>query len=321
MASETKFGTTDGTWFLLGDAVTQTAGRRGGYLARLRDAVASIYPDRRLELVAAGRAGDRVPDLRDRLFAEVLPRDPAGVVVVVGVTDVWYASRGQATPIDEYRAALADIVRGCRERRVPVWLCTPMVVGERIGVSNSFDEGLDLCADAVRQVAAAEGAGVVDLRRRFRDELARINDRDRAHGLLTVDGVHPNDAGSRLIESAIREALGMDVTRGGERVLRHIVLFRWVPQVDAAELASIERQFRQLAREIPGVLGFVCGTDNSPEGLQQGFTHAYIVTFRDEAARDAYLPHPAHQAFVDRVKPRLAQALVVDFWGDADRKG
>jgi hypothetical protein len=38
------------------------------------------------------------------------------------------------------------------------------------------------------------------------------------------------------------------------------------------------------------------------------------VTFKSEADRDAYLPHPAHKRFVDLLKPHLEKATVVDYW-------
>jgi hypothetical protein len=49
--------------------------------------------------------------------------------------------------------------------------------------------------------------------------------------------------------------------------------------------------------------------------LDKGFTHGYILTFRSEKDRDAYLVHPEHQAFVDIVKPVVADVFVIDFWG------
>jgi hypothetical protein len=49
------------------------------------------------------------------------------------------------------------------------------------------------------------------------------------------------------------------------------------------------------AAQDPGILSVTCGKDNSPEGLQKGFTHGFTVDFVDAAARDNYLPHPAHQ--------------------------
>ena len=54
--------------------------------------------------------------------------------------------------------------------------------------------------------------------------------------------------------------------------------------------------------------------DVSVENKSEGFTHGFVVTFRDAKGRDAYLPHPAHQEFVKLVGPRLEKALVFDYW-------
>jgi hypothetical protein len=83
----------------------------------------------------------------------------------------------------------------------------------------------------------------------------------------------------------------------------------------AAVVATLST--RQQAAEETKVLRHVVlfkFTDNSPEGLAQGFTHCFLVTFQSTADRDAYLPHAAHQAFVAKIKPVLEKALVVDYW-------
>lgn len=95
--------------------------------------------------------------------------------------------------------------------------------------------------------------------------------------------------------------------------LRHVVLFKFKPEVPAARVAELVAAFEQLPSQIDGIEGFEWGTDVSPEGLQDGFTHCFLVTFVDAAARDAYLPHPAHQAFVAELRPCLEKALVADY--------
>jgi len=69
-----------------------------------------------------------------------------------------------------------------------------------------------------------------------------------------------------------------------------------------------------LPSQIKEVKGFEFGTNNSPENLNQGFTHAFFVTFESEAAREVYLPHPAHKAFVKVLEPHLDKVLVIDYW-------
>ena len=50
------------------------------------------------------------------------------------------------------------------------------------------------------------------------------------------------------------------------------------------------------------------------EQKSKGFTHGFIVTFKDTKGREIYLPHPAHQDFVRLVGPHLADVLVFDFF-------
>jgi hypothetical protein len=95
--------------------------------------------------------------------------------------------------------------------------------------------------------------------------------------------------------------------------IRHLVLLRFTDDTPAAERAGIEAAFAALPPQIDGIIGFEWGTNVSPEGLAKGFTHAFTVTFADAAARDAYLPHPAHMAFVARLKRWLADVLVLDY--------
>ena len=78
-------------------------------------------------------------------------------------------------------------------------------------------------------------------------------------------------------------------------MIRHVVLCRFRSDVSAAEIAEIFAALKALQGKISGILAIAAGRDNSPEGLQKGFTHAFSVDFIDAAARDAYLPHPEHQ--------------------------
>lgn len=79
--------------------------------------------------------------------------------------------------------------------------------------------------------------------------------------------------------------------------VRHVVVFKYKADATDAQIAQITNAFRALKDKIPGITGFEHGINNSPEGLNQGFTHVYQLTFKDVASRDAYLPHPDHAAF------------------------
>jgi hypothetical protein len=96
--------------------------------------------------------------------------------------------------------------------------------------------------------------------------------------------------------------------------LRHLVLFSFKPDASPDDIGRVERSFAALPARIPQILDFEWGTDVSVEGRAQGFTHAFLVTFADEAGRDAYLPHPAHQEFVSLVQAQRQNVLVLDYW-------
>ena len=95
--------------------------------------------------------------------------------------------------------------------------------------------------------------------------------------------------------------------------LRHVVLFAFRDDAPDDRIRAIEAAFAALKGHIPGIVDLEWGTNESHEGLDQGFTHCFVVTFQDAAARDGYLPHPAHVAFGALLQPCLDRVLVVDY--------
>jgi hypothetical protein len=98
------------------------------------------------------------------------------------------------------------------------------------------------------------------------------------------------------------------------RQLRHVVLFQFTDSSTPEDIRQIEEAFAALPSKIDVIRDFEWGINNSPEGLDKGFTHCFIVTFDSEEGRDIYLPHPDHQAFVELLSPHLEDVLVVDYW-------
>ena len=95
--------------------------------------------------------------------------------------------------------------------------------------------------------------------------------------------------------------------------LVHMVAFKFKPEAGAEKIREVERAFAVLPGKIPQIRSFEWGTNVSPEKLDKGFTHGFILTFDNDADRDAYLVHPAHKAFGELVGPVLADVFVIDF--------
>jgi quinol monooxygenase YgiN len=96
--------------------------------------------------------------------------------------------------------------------------------------------------------------------------------------------------------------------------LRHIVMFKFKADATKEQVQEIVTAFGQLPKKIDGITAYEWGTDVSPEGRSEGYTHVFVVTFKDAKARDAYLPHDAHKAFVANLLPKLDKVLVVDYF-------
>lgn len=94
---------------------------------------------------------------------------------------------------------------------------------------------------------------------------------------------------------------------------RHVVIIKFKEDATDKQKAHISKEFAALEKKIPTITGIEWGTNVSPENHAQGYTHCFIVSFKDRAGLDVYLPHEAHGAFVKQLVPVMDKVLVVDF--------
>ncbi len=92
--------------------------------------------------------------------------------------------------------------------------------------------------------------------------------------------------------------------------MKHVVLCAFLPDLDPTAIIA---DFAGLADSIGVVQALEHGPNVSPEGLDDGFTHCFVLTFAGAVERDSYLVDPVHAAFVERFTPTLAKILVVDY--------
>jgi len=99
-----------------------------------------------------------------------------------------------------------------------------------------------------------------------------------------------------------------------DSLLRHTVFFKFKEGTTLAQINEVEDAFSALPSKIEQIKGYEWGLNNSPEGLNKGFTHAFFLTFETEEDRAVYLPHPHHKAFGAVLAPYLDDVFVVDYW-------
>jgi hypothetical protein len=95
--------------------------------------------------------------------------------------------------------------------------------------------------------------------------------------------------------------------------VQHIALFQFKSGTNDTIIQRAVDDLRRLTKVIPGIIDFSVGTNSSPEGLAGGLTHGFVMTFRDAAARDAYLPHPEHEKIKTLVQPHIEKVVVFDY--------
>jgi hypothetical protein len=93
-----------------------------------------------------------------------------------------------------------------------------------------------------------------------------------------------------------------------------MVMFGWKDGTDKADIDKVIEAFRILPSKIDRIKGFEWGTNNSPEKLNQGLSHCFLLSFTSEMDRDDYLVHPAHKAFVAALAPAPDKVTVLDYW-------
>ncbi len=96
-------------------------------------------------------------------------------------------------------------------------------------------------------------------------------------------------------------------------LFRHFVSFQFKEDTSAEKQDELVKAFLTLKEEIDVILDLEWGETENIEPLNDGFTHSFLVTFKDKAGLATYLPHPAHEAFVAILKPHLEKVYVFDY--------
>lgn len=99
----------------------------------------------------------------------------------------------------------------------------------------------------------------------------------------------------------------------GKGPYRHVVCFKFKDDATKEQIAGIEKAFGELPKKIDTITDYEWGTNVSPENHAQGYTHCFIVTFKDKKGLEAYIPHKDHKAFVEKLLPILDKVFVIDF--------
>lgn len=94
--------------------------------------------------------------------------------------------------------------------------------------------------------------------------------------------------------------------------MRHFGVLKFTPEITEDQIWACFHLMKQMVGKIDGLLDMDYGPYNGNEGLNDEFTHGFVMTFDNAKSRDAYLPHPVNEEAKLFVVPKLERVIVFD---------
>jgi lysophospholipase L1-like esterase len=204
----------------LGDSITaQGWGNPAGYV---RLVIAGLEANGvHAEPVPAGIGGHKSDQMLARLDKDVLSKKPQWMTLSCGVNDVWHGKRG--VPLDDAMAASGEYElkpgesRGNYKKNITAIIEKAMAAGVKpvMLTSTMIQEKLDNKEngqlapynDFLRQLAKEKHVPMADLNALCQQRLKTEN--KPTVKVLTVDGVHMNTEGNKVMAAGVLQALGL----------------------------------------------------------------------------------------------------------------
>ncbi len=95
-------------------------------------------------------------------------------------------------------------------------------------------------------------------------------------------------------------------------MVRHFGVFQFKEGITEQQISECFETMKAMVGKIDGLLDMEYGAYNGNEGLNDGFTHGFVMTFDSVQSRDIYLPHPVHEEVKAFVVPKLHKVIVFD---------
>jgi lysophospholipase L1-like esterase len=190
------------TLLFTGDSITDS-GRRDaataplgtGYVRMLADELAATG-DR--TIINTGTGGNRAVDLESRWQFDVLDHRPDVLTVMIGINDTWRRyDANNPTSAETFEQHYRDILTRSRAKLTgQIVLFEPFLV-EVTDAQRSWRDDLNPKIDVVRALAAEFDTELIPT-----DALMTAAAEELGAAAVAGDGVHPTDAGHRLLADA-----------------------------------------------------------------------------------------------------------------------
>ena len=79
-------------------------------------------------------------------------------------------------------------------------------------------------------------------------------------------------------------------------MIRHIVLTKFRPDVSEKTIKNIYDELAALVEKLPGAANFTGGRSESPEQIERGYMHGFVIDFDSWDALQTYSDNAEHKA-------------------------
>ncbi|MDX2106148.1 MAG: GDSL-type esterase/lipase family protein [Candidatus Melainabacteria bacterium] len=211
----------------IGDSITRYGVEpNSSFPRRLEAYLAAILPEQGIKVLNKGIDGEHSDDLRKRFSKDAIKSGANLVIIFVGVNDVGHGftpnspdgGGPEGVEISKYLDNVKAMIKDAKANSQSVLLVTPPTFFE--DASCKPDMMLETYAEGLRKLALEEKVMLADVRKSFVELIkAYRTNCDAKDFLLTVDGVHPNSLGNKVITETILSSLGIDANSRDE--VRH----------------------------------------------------------------------------------------------------
>jgi len=182
----------------------------------VRHFLKDLYPGQNIETINAGISGHKSTDMIARYQHDVLDRKPDLVTISVGVNDVWHGfydnhPRGdgpRGVKLEDYRKNVDSMVSQAQAAGIKVVILSTTVIYENLKSPENAKAAKYNAA--LRDIARQHNCPFVDFQKPFRTLLKNYQAGTGGHdNFLTVDGVHMNAEGNKVMAHVILTGLGI----------------------------------------------------------------------------------------------------------------
>ena len=223
----------------MGDSITQQgADSPGGYVHLVESGLAAN--DLAVKIIPAGIGGHKSDQMRARLEADVLSKQPAWMTLSCGVNDVWHGAKGVS--LEDYKVNITDIVDRCQKAGVKVVILTSTQIG--LPIDNPNNLKLAPYNDFLRALAKERQLPLADLNAAMAAEQDALKAAGKTTS-LTSDGVHMSYLGNIMMARGVLRAFGLSDAQLAVASQKWLTLPDAVPlqakcKISLAEMAKLE---------------------------------------------------------------------------------